>query len=1178
MLTPEDCPVPVALPFARLNAARTHAETIVEGADLGYALVKYIALARVADWVNAELPGSDATLTGGLSKVLSGASADHWVEVASVLERLNPAPRLPATPAWADMPKAHAQNLNTGRRSRHSGREQPDDPKLARQVRAATQEILAAAEPILALPFVRFRGNERQPLRGPRMPSLEGDAWSIGIEAGGDLIELDPFTLAVTAEDDTGRRDVYVYERLSQRGVILASEQFLFEREGHHPTLARLVDWVDRRRVAEKRQHSESLAGVPDEELRKRLRDASMRSVGAEWRASGVAREPRPEADSALALLGSRTASSVLFLTGPSGIGKTRELIDWIKSTPRLPLWIRAATWKGEDLPTLLGTAAAGGAPAVLDLERIQAVARDRGLALAVDGINETADPEALATALLSGARDIGVPVHLVITTRREALDRVVRKVDPSWIVRGPGHWNGVLELGPLPQSSASALWSRSGLGERLPFDRLPPATRRLLQIPLMAALAIEAAAATSEGHVGAGTVVQSFVEQQTVADERVLLRHLATLMFREGVQVLDRATLERSAKRAAVLLDALAGEGELARPLRSLIDKGLVRLGSVSDHAGGEQLTFAHDRLLQWFASHWLVAVVRDTPGELTGPDGDGWGAALERVARSPALCSAIGQAIAALPACREGLLGHIAGNDEHARTAARLAVRALAEDTPDVASSWLNSAWERTSTTDVRAREELVALAGDVSDAHVLTEGLRDARLRGGAIALLTRVRPNAPEVVFEALEGYWQGIAKHPWLHPREMAGFVQAMLFAQVAEGAQRSREDDLTRKLADLTRAVARGVLGTGRSWYGRAFRRALVESLCAFGRAVVAAMPKGPVDNPREVGRFFRLRAADREVYRPLVELYAGRCAPEDAREAMERAATQHEVGAVVLMERALIMAALRPETSADTLNMVLQIGGLAQGIRPVPMAAQSVLYVYSNYLEKRPSAPDWDTRFAEFEKLLDGWLVAAPRRRWTAGNKKTEYKSLFAAAHSGNYQRRHGTPSPRVAKLWDDALNNERKDLLLAEDLLDDLMILAISRGAHALALAEVEPLLAADWLPKQLMEPALKLLAAVGERDPELLQRTLSTGSGVNRGRLAATVQLKRARDTAGYAIMLDFDDVLVLNPAMVDRVARMLGALLDARTFQGFLSRLVREFLNGFTGDTLFPELLR
>jgi len=1168
MIQPEGCPAPVALPLAHLREtpADAYGRRIVVGADAGYAVVKYVALVRLADWIQGDLKGDNDKLVNQIEKVLLGASANHWWLAARYLENLEGSGRLaPDTPLWNGKALARAtETLNAGRKSRHGGLLVIEDASLASRIDDAVRMVVEAAAPLLDLPLVRRRGETRQPLIGPNVPPAGYGEWTIQVEVNERTLTLDPFLLMLGGEEeDVDSQDIYVYERLTQRGMLVHHDNIQRELRGESQPrgIHQVVTWLNQhrdRRLAEGTAHVNELE--PDA-LAELLRRSATKAMELEWRITSIGRPAeRPDVSQALAAMGTRGVQ-VRFLVGPSGIGKTHELVKWLRLTKRIPLWVRANSWQGDDLGQLLGASANKGGPAVLGREVIRRLAHTGGLAIAIDGVNEARQPDALVAAVCRDLAELDISAHLVISGRPEVLKTIRPSVPQAWLPAGGAR--GDIELTPLSRAAAQTLWDGVMRNVGLPFDQLHPTTQRLLQIPLLAAISLE----ISGELLGAEALIGAYVARQTTDLERVLLRQLAAMMFGQSEQILSENSIQGSKGSAGRLLDeAIQGIQPWGEPFAKLLDHGLLRFSA------DKEITFAHDRILQFFVCRWLVAQVRDTPAERTGPEGVGWGTVLKRVAHSPALAAGVGQAVATL-ADQPMFAALVTSEEAWERTVGRLSMRALAEERPTVAATWLDETWQE----HPRARtvcQELVTIGADIGDVGLLAKGLGNRRTQKYAVAQLPRVLRYAPDIVEKAIRARWESIGKGPFIfHLPSTVTVLHALLVAQVAKGAQ----ERPFPPIGQLTRAVTSAMFRGGR--VRGLLRRITVEVLAMATHLVARALPTGPTDHIKEFPRFFRQPPSKREKFRPLVHLFAGEATPQDVESIAREVVCQHEVVPTILLERALIAASRRPATREAALDLAVELGHLAQQVPNPTMGGQSSLYVLSNFLEQDLADGEAQRhRFEQFESLLKGWLSFSEKTgyRWRSSRNKW-YKSLFAAAHMQLYGKIHGAFRSNIsAELWGKAIgSNEAKNVQLAVDLIDDFKILMLSRGAVSCGMCELEPLLQANWLPPSVEVETRQLLAAAWAEEPDVVGEALALPGGENRRRLATWVQVDRAKNTEGHDLLLDFDDALVLNTKLCQTMSQIFEYMLDVRSFRGFLSLTLRHAVNQVTGQTLFKE---
>lgn len=1153
-------PTPVALPLARLLAADNAARRLGYAADTGYAVLKYVALVRMADWLRVRLESrtDDRQLIENLQYGLWGAAATHWWQLTLRTAQVHPQPLAPATPQLDALPQSFIEDLNRARQFRHSSQAPPDDAGQAAQTEHVALVLLEACEPILRLPFLRVQGLLRERIMGPTTPPMESGDWQLAVEVRGTVLLLDAFFLLQAATEQDDRHDVYIYERLSQRGMIVEHDRYQIELAQRGKHLELLLQWLRQRRIEDERAATRLIEQIRPDEFESRLRKVADDDVSHEWRASASAPvAPRPEVEAALALLPPAGVRALAFV-GPSGIGKTHELMRWLLRSPRLPVWIRAAGWQGQDLATMIGTNIQG-QTARIPLPLLKQRAEQVGLAIAVDGLNETASPAELLQSIYQGLEALpGVAAHVVVTSRTEQMTKLPRIAD-FWIT-GPGLQDGAFELCPLSRESAGRLWEQVRKGRMRPYEQLSIAWQRLLQTPLLAMITHEVLETARQQTLDPDALLSTYVSMQTTDLERVLLRHIAGLMYQRRQQTLDEQDLDRELAAASRQL------GPYGSSFERLVSRGLIVVSEADSDTRSRRIRFAHDRLLQWAVGHWLAARAQGTAAGSLKLEGR-WGKSVEERLHSPALASGIGYALALNFSLDETVLKDLLlSTNAHEVTAGRLGAIALAESEPEAALRLLEAAWPEVRRRP-HARDELLALAAELGATTLLAGALKKTEQTEAAVWALMRVRRQSPEIIHATLSTAWQRIAGWPWLHLRTVKDIAYTLYLVQFTEGARRIPY----QPFFELSNALITGLLGSGKSWLGKVLRRTVLSAFVPLTALAVGKAPPGPVDVPWEYRNFCRLPVDQRAVYLPFVAVFAGQQPPQAIEELARRAIRSSEMVPCSLLERALIRASQRQQTAESALDLAYRLGKEAQDIRPVGMAAQASLYILSKYLERFPTAADWNQRFAQFEDLLRGWLAAATDHRWTAASGR-RYKSLHAAAHSGLCYGRFGTRSPITGSLWQQALAGNEQ---LALDLLDDMFILAMSRQGYAIALKEMEPFLNGKTLSENVMKMACDLLAAIGEREPELLSEALK-GPGPNRVRLAERVPLVRSKLATKYTVYLDFDDDLVLNPDFTVEVSLILEQLLKAPSFSDFLRFTLSHAVNRVSGRQLFPEV--
>lgn len=1166
----ESYPPPVAFflrRFARTPA--TDPERIITGADLGYAVVKYVALVRLADWLHAGRPEPDWSTIDAMDHVLGGASSRHWWDVGRLLDHTFSAARVPTTPGWSTLQRA-AETLGTARLSRHAGIRQGDDPALSASVEDAVDQLMSAAAPLLALPLVRSVGATREPLRGVELADPTHGSWTLGVMASGELLELDPFWLTAGPKEPGAEQDLLVYEKLTgHRAVVYERGDTLVEKEQRAPTLEELLRWVAEQRdldAMRKLDPAGALGGAAG--LRRALVATAEAALGHERHLTPTAHVERPEVEEVWTRwAGTAQRRSALALVGQSGLGKTRECVHWLQGEMErgaVPLWIRAATWGGESLDRILGRALTGRA-LPLGLERLAEAAEGAPVAVVVDGLNEADDPDELLRVVVSGLALLG-HTRLLVGCRPERFQEAWRGVPATWRVSLPGALDGALRLEPLTFDASRELWRQAEALHAPRFDQLPAATRQLVRVPIMCALAMREGVFDVEIRHSADGIIERFVAVQTTEIERLLMRHLAERLLAAGRADLDAAAIDDD--EAKVIRRALTGEPQLAAALERLLDVGILRRSGGGGATQEMSIAFAHDRMTQWLAGRVVADHARGAGTGGTPPDMAYWSELHARHQDTTALAAAVGQGLAAVDEGGHVTLALLASEHERERALGRMAAIAVSDLRPERARSWLSGAAWRTRRRRRRVRAELLEVAAETGHADVLAASLRYAPLRGDAQGVLSRIRRFAPETVQSALEAAWKEIGRHPWWSWRQTLALAHALVLVQFAEGA-------LVRPhppFAAMAREVARRLLGVRLSFGKRLLLRA-VAPLVALTVRIASGGLIGVPDPLRELPRWFRLPRSERRRFAPLVDLYAGRTRPSEVAGLLEEVALGRDFAAGLLLERSLIMAALRPETAAEALDLALELGTAARRLSPPTMTGQSVMYIYEVYLTRRPTAHDWGQRFDTFDALCRDWLVAAPDRRWQAASG-ARYKSLFATAHALLWYQRHGAAgSPFVRELWDRAITGQ--DEALALDLLNDLQILGITRARHALALLEMEPLSSSDGLSTRVEIQAAKLLASFKARDPELVERALHGGPGLLRARLAARVATMKPKESAAMALFLNFDDALVISESLNETVAEVLAYGLEAPSMRAWIRRAVELMVARLVSESPAPE---
>lgn len=1146
MAETHELPLPVARAALALHTAAEPGARALAAFDLAHAVTKYVALVRLAAWwrsgpsTGAE-HGLLASRLDHLLWALNGAGPEAWWRLALLLE--SSTAELPATPGWSRVKRL--DQLNTARRSRHAGAVLGAARPLPGCLGATVDALLEGAAPLLALPLVVEAPPQTATLRGVGAPSAAGPVAIVGATGA---IPLSPL---MVISDLDGALDLYVFERDTTTAPIYENHAALAVLPDGRDLLGALHEWA---RAVKQVGLGHRLGAAGHDELIAKLAAAAAHAAGRDLLPSDVEIE-RPALVDTLDRLAPEGVS-VQFLVGASGVGKSHALRRLIAASTRAVLWVRAVHWNQEPLAQLLGEAADGTRGVVLPVARIAELATSPGLLIAIDGLNEAADPGALIEAVTGPCRtmDRG-SIHVVVTSRPEAAEIAAARVEPTWLSGGTG-W---LELGPLDESDSQRL-----MGE-IAFDELAPATRRMLRVPMLALLARQVGARDATRLTVDG-LVESFVCSQTSDLERVVLRAIAARMIERGRQAMTRADYDDISTIAAALRECVTGEGPLGEAFTALADRGLLTTTGDADARDGVRVAFAHDRILQWMAGRRLALRSR-TPDESAAA----WGDLFRALSSAPALALAAGYALLqdeggdqTIPA----LAGSARPED---RAVARAAIEVAAENVPARSVTLLRRAWQ-VSGRGGSARAELVALAADVGESDVLAEALGTRDVRDAATYALSRVASHSASTVSTALGQRWRALERRPWLRLPSTIRVLHALFHARFGEGWR--RRDSVA--LDELAATIARRMVGTSTGRAARRLRGAMFGAAAVAVRGFAAVVPQGPTRHMLELLRMFRQPPSSRAWLRPLVEVFRGGRRVDDAADVIWRVASERNVAATIVLERALIAASRRPAETDAALDLAIEAGRLGCAAAPPTMMGQGGLYVLSCHLFRTPPAsPGWDRRLRDFEDGLDGWLAEADERRWQSESGHT-YKSLFIAAHAQLHHRRFGTRrTGRLDELWARVIAT--RDAGFAIDLLDDLQILAVSRGMCSLALDAAEPLLASSWqLPRPVHRECLEFLRAIHERAPDLVDDALRRGDEPVRATLARELRMGRATRTAGYAIFLDFDDALVLNDDLRDTIGRVFEGLLSIRRAAGFVDFVLRLVVNQVIGEPVFAEL--
>jgi hypothetical protein len=1175
---PEELPLPVAMPAARLEAALDDADRIAAGADATEAAVKYVALVRLAEWREAHAPREEKVLEA-VGRVLASPSLQKWHRVAAAVQGSKVLLQTPLLRDWKLLdgkPGLPVPVADEARLYRHS-RLRPDaDQGQAANIVQAFRRICEVAEPILRIPLVLQNASGTHPLVGPLEPAGQAPG-SIGLVLEGRLLELDPFALLLEGRqtrpvEGPPRHDLHVYEHLVgervfyefERRIDGATQRGLREEE----LPARLRDLLEGVRAGKRASLVEAagaLAGPGGiDKLRQALVD-SFRSVARRMRT--LPHVARPAVIAATATPGREI--DVMALTGPSGVGKTREAIEWLErevDAGRLPLLVRASVWKDHSLFEQIGLAALG-VPASIEPPTIREAARERGLCVAIDGVNETSDPRRLLKILLEDLRAIAgteVSVRVLITTRPELVP-LLREVLPSgtW-ARLPEGRDGVVRLDALDPSSARALWDGVQRRNWVRFEALSPSMRRLARLPVVVALVADMGG-PERAVTGLDGVVQAWVEQNTTALGRMLVRHLGLRMWDTPAAVLDEVAIGAD----AALREALSGKGPLCDALLGLQSAGIVEVDGQLDALEATRLRFPVERVAEWVMARALADRMRG--GVPRCGSRTGFREVLDAVAHLPMHLRGLSGALALLH--QEGsqsLEGLLSSPDPALRDLGRHAVGAWFDLDADEAQRGL-ARW-----ADLRAPwcHDLVAVAADAGDEAFLGRALVNGALREAAARSIARITRRDADTAVAGLRLAWAAIRDRYALYPSAAREIGRGLVQVRLAEGQQHLHHPGAV----ELSAQVARDVLGD-RSWLAELRRRTLVAVLGYAVQGYLGTIPPSWPNLERELPAFFRKPAADRERLRPLVDLFAARVSPGEARVASIEAARSGDVGATLLLERALIAAALREQTSGAAFTLVHEVGEAARALRPVPMAAQSVLYVQSSWLFRHAAVrhtPEgqraWTARADAFRRDIDLWLASAidPPRRWVSPGG-LHIKALFLAAEAGIHELEHGDPvSPLARRLWAQA---NAGDEALGVDILDDIAIVATTSGRPDLALRLLEPMSSAPGA----MEPkVLEVLGAIAARDPEGLEAWLGTLPPALAG-LARRVNLAVRDVPPEQSLAINFDEAIVLADGLNREVAGVLEYALRAPSLRALISHVLKVAANRLTGEEVFPEVV-
>ena len=1131
-------PLPIHLPVARLRASQSVSSRVRHATDALHAVIKYVALVRLTDWDRLGFPAPGKPVDAPVTEILDAPSANHWWALGARLGALDGA-WAPATPQWRRLGPI-ADLANRGRRYRHYALSAPADPELADALEDGLDRLLTSAAAVLALPLVHTGAGGDTVLEEGVPAAREGELRVI-CPAGGLVIE--PWVLLLDPDREGARRDVFVYERLTGAGALYGSADALRSLFDVPPVFDTLRGWLRSRR---REAALASLGDDPAVAEPGRASELARRALARELervRAGAPDRVPRLALEAALdAPWGD--GSRVLVLDGSSGVGKTREAAAWLQREQdrgRLPILVRALQWAPDDaLEDRIAAALTG---AVVPLDPARLVAPNQGLSLAVDGVNEAADPAATLASLGRAVSRLPSGTRLLVSTRSELLAATMRALPPARMALVHG---GIVALGPLSRAEARSLWRQAEARGAPSWSRLGPPTRRLVQYPLLGALAVELGALGTSATTSLDAVIEAYVQSRSTGRSRLLLRHVAARMWAERA---DRLSL--GSEPSPLLATAVSGEGRLTDAWDALLSEGLV----VTVHSEqGVGLRLGHDRIAQWSLSFEAeLALAGSTPAELA-----------ERVAGSAVLQAALGTALARqereVPTIRALLDAPVVA----LRALGMSALEALAIQDPEGVDSIVAVWWRSRSMRPV-----LVEAGARAGVASLLSQGLLHAPTADAAHRHLSRLVLVDPDLLADVLRRALNGLPRWPLWRPRQVRSLALALLLARAGASGRLAEEPALVQ----LTSELGVRILGTGRSRWGRVSRRvavALLTLLFPLGRLTPPAnWPSWAV----ELDRMVRRPPAERRDLTALLDLMEGRCGIEDVRGLLLEVAAGGEVIETAVLERALIAAGGRDDQVESLGPVCEEVAAAARHGDGAPtMAAQGVLYVLSTWLARNPGHARWDALRDGFDRTLQGWLACAPDRRWRSASGRWT-KALFLAARLGlDELDGTGRGAALSATLWERALRTA--DQALAADIIDDLHILAATTGVPFQALNGLRPVVDSEVLPDWLEEPLAPLLVSLRSRSAGLLEDALSGEAGA---RTTLREWLARAPEgePAGFDLAINFDALLVTRPALTLLISRVLRRTLRMRSVRGMISFLLKVAANRITAEALFPE---
>ncbi len=1131
-------PLPIQLPIARLRNSRAPEVRLRHGADALHAVIKYVALIRLADWERLQYPMPERAIEDTLEKVLAGPAANHWWALGVRLDALAGA-WAPHTPAWRGLGSC-ADLANTGRRFRHHSAHAPADPELADALEDALDRALAAAQPLLALPLLHVASDGREVRLGDRVPNrVDGE---LKVDCAVGRLVLAPWILTLDSSPTAAKEpDVFLYERLTGTAALYSSTSELRQVSAGLASLDALGVWLREQRREAARRALVGSALVAQPARAQELGRAALARASQHVRAGAPVHVDRPELVTGLdAPWGD--GARVIVLHGASGVGKSREAIAWLEreqARGRLAVVLPGVQWGPKDaLEDRVATALTG---QPIPLELSQLVDMDTPLSLAVDAVNEAVDPDAALAGLRLALATLPSGTRLLVTVRTALLGACMRALsgDRQAIVVG-----GAMELGPLSRNQARQLWSQAEARGATTWERLDGPTRRMLQLPLFGALAVELGVLGTQARLSLDGVIEAFVASRSNARSRLLLRHVAARMWQSTTDRVDLAGEPDSWLESAVL-----GDGRLAPAWRELVSDGL--LFAPDDTT----IRFGHDRIAHWSLSHEAALALKQTAA-LTLAD---------RVAAYPVLRSALGTAQARREVHAPAIRQLLASTNRNHRRVGFAAVEALALYDPQRVAFVFATWW-----VDRKLRPVLVEAAARARIAEPLGWGLLHPPSAETALRHVSRLALVDPDLLVEAIREALAKLPRWPMWRPRAMISVSVALLSARASASGRLAAHP----ALMEATEALARRTLGGLGSVRGFLTRHVAIGILSLLFPLSRLSPPENWPAFAFELQRGLTLPADQRRDLTPLLDLMEGQGDLAAVTDLLKAIAGSGEVVEIAVAERALIAASNREAQLPALGDVCLAIAAAARLPDGTPtMAAQSPLYVLSTWLFRHPAHPRWCELRDCFDALQQAWLACAPDRRWTAASGRRA-KALFLAARLGLDELDGRTTGAELAHtLWSQALTD--RDRQLAVDVIDDLHIVVATSGTPARALRGLRAVLEATELPPWLEEPLAPLLGSIRARDPALLDDALRGDRGA-RPTLRGWLDRAPTQEPPGFDLAINFDELLVTRPALTGIVAGVLRQGLQMPSLRRFILHVFKVAANRLTGQRLFGEV--